>query len=76
MMFEKLEMQKLMTEKLLLYLSTLVEDTLLIHEAWLESVYFSNNTVRYTFVIRLWALSDLLLIDHTLMVRSFPRAKL
>jgi hypothetical protein len=31
MMFEKLKMQKLMTEKLLLYLSTLVEYTLLIH---------------------------------------------
>jgi hypothetical protein len=66
----------LMTEKLLLYLSTLVEDTLLIHQARLKSVYFSDNTVGYTFVIRLRALFDLLLIDHTLTVRSFPRAKL
>jgi hypothetical protein len=76
MMFEKLKMQKSMTEKLLLYLSTLIEYTLLIHEAWLKSVYFSDNTVGYTFVIRPRALSDLLLIDHTSMVRSFPRAKL
>jgi hypothetical protein len=73
---QKLMIQKLMVQKLLLYLSTLVEDTLLMHEAWLKSVYFSDNTVRYTFVIRLRALSDLLLIDHISMVRSFPRAKL